>query len=126
MPPSPWLQHSGVATGRAGGRPYYRALPIRQWAGEMEAGDLIADAQFAATAPAGFGGAEIAFMNPGGVRNPGFDTAGATYPHDVTYQEAFTVQPFGNGLWRDVLRATERRAGTTVRGRRLRVAERLY
>jgi 5'-nucleotidase len=67
-------------------------------AGEMEAGDLIADAQFAATAPAGFGGAEIAFMNPGGVRNPGFNTAGATYPHDVTYQEAFTVQPFGNSL----------------------------
>src|SRR5215475_680337 len=67
-------------------------------AGEMEAGDLIADAQLAATAPAQFGGAEIAFMNPGGVRNPGFDTAGATYPHDVTYQEAFTVQPFGNSL----------------------------
>jgi 5'-nucleotidase len=37
-------------------------------------------------------------MNPGGVRNPGFNTSGATYPHDVTYQEAFTVQPFGNSL----------------------------
>ena len=71
---------------------------IANAAGEMEAGDLIADAQLAATAPAGFGGAEIAFMNPGGVRNPGFNTAGATYPHDVTYQEAFTVQPFGNSL----------------------------
>ena len=67
-------------------------------AGEMEAGDLIADAQLAATQPAQFGGAEIALMNAGGVRNPGFNTSGATYPHDVTYQEAFTVQPFGNSL----------------------------
>jgi 5'-nucleotidase len=71
---------------------------IANAAGEMEAGELIADAQLAATAPTGFGGAEIALMNPGGVRNPGFNTSGATYPHDVTYQEAFTVQPFGNSL----------------------------
>ncbi len=35
-------------------------------------------------------------MNAGGVRNPGFTAA--TYPHDVTYGEAFTVQPFGNSL----------------------------
>ncbi|MBI2799213.1 MAG: bifunctional metallophosphatase/5'-nucleotidase [Gammaproteobacteria bacterium] len=67
-------------------------------AGEMEAGDLIADAQLAATQPAQFGAAEIALMNAGGVRNPGFNTANATYPHAVTYQEAFTVQPFGNSL----------------------------
>ncbi len=65
-------------------------------AGEMGAGDIIADAQLAATQPAQFGGAEIAFMNAGGVRNPGF--VAATFPHDVTYGEAFTVQPFGNSL----------------------------
>lgn len=67
----------------------------------MPAGDLIADAQLAATAPAGFGNAVIALMNRGGVRNPGF-----TYPSsaagegdgNVTYGEAFTVQPFGNSL----------------------------
>ena len=40
--------------------------------GENPAGNLIADAQLAATAPAGFGAAQIAFMNPGGVRDPGF------------------------------------------------------
>ncbi len=67
-------------------------------AGEMEAGDLIADAQLLATQPAGLGGAQIAFMNAGGVRSPGFNTAGASYPYNVTYGDAFTVQPFGNSL----------------------------
>jgi len=65
-------------------------------AGEMPAGKLIADSQLLATQPPQFGGAVVAFMNPGGVRNPGF--VAATYPHDVTYGEAFTVQPFGNSL----------------------------
>ncbi|HEX5354715.1 MAG TPA: bifunctional metallophosphatase/5'-nucleotidase [Aquabacterium sp.] len=66
-------------------------------AGEMEAGDLIADAQLAATQPASLGGAQIAFMNAGGVRNPGFVSTG-TYPYALTYGDAFTVQPFGNSL----------------------------
>jgi 5'-nucleotidase len=65
-------------------------------AGEMPAGDLIADAQLAATSSAQNGGAVIAFMNAGGVRAPGF--VASSYPHDVTYGEAFTVQPFGNSL----------------------------
>jgi len=64
--------------------------------GESAAGDLIADAQLAATSSSQNGGADIAFMNIGGVRQPGF--IGATYPHDLTYGEAFTVQPFGNSL----------------------------
>jgi len=62
------------------------------------AGDLIADAQLAATQPAALGGAVMAFMNPGGVRNPSFAFAGATYPYNLTYGNAFTVQPFGNSL----------------------------
>jgi 5'-nucleotidase len=65
-------------------------------AGEMGAGDLIADAQLAATASAQNGGAVIAFMNAGGVRFPGL--IANSYPHDVTYGETFTVQPFGNSL----------------------------
>lgn len=68
---------------------------------EMPAGDLIADAQLAATAPAAFGAAAIAFMNRGGVRNPGFifnQQSGTESPGDVTFGEAFTVQPFGNSL----------------------------
>ncbi len=76
-----------------------RALPaVADAAGEMPAGNLIADAQLAATQPAALGGAEIAFMNPGGVRSSGFDIAGATYPYAVSYGDAFTVQPFGNTL----------------------------
>lgn len=67
-------------------------------AGEMQAGDLIADAQLQATQPAALGGAVMAFMNGGGVRNPGFVSAAGTYPHDLTYGDAFTVQPFGNSL----------------------------
>lgn len=67
----------------------------------MPAGDLIADAQLAATAPSGFGNAVIAFMNRGGVRNPGFTFASSPVGEgdgNVTYGEAFTVQPFGNSL----------------------------
>ncbi len=67
-------------------------------AGEMEAGDLIADAQLAATQPASLGGAVMAFMNAGGVRNPGFAVTGASYPYNLTYGDAFTAQPFGNSL----------------------------
>lgn len=57
--------------------------------GENAAGNLIADAQLAATRGAG---AAVAFMNPGGVRA---DFAG---DGEVTYGDAFSVQPFGNSL----------------------------
>jgi 5'-nucleotidase len=67
-------------------------------AGEMPAGDLIADAQLQSTQPTGLGGAGIAFMNPGGVRNPGFVNPAGTYPYALTYGDAFTVQAFGNSL----------------------------
>jgi 5'-nucleotidase len=71
-------------------------------AGEMEAGDLIADSQLAATQPANLGGAQIAFMNAGGVRSPGFvaptTTPPTPYPYKLTYGDAFAVQPFGNTL----------------------------
>ncbi len=67
----------------------------------MAAGELVADAHLAATAPAGFGNAEIAFTNRGGVRSPGFLFASSPAGEgdgNVTYGEAFTVQPFGNSL----------------------------
>ncbi|MEU8182927.1 bifunctional metallophosphatase/5'-nucleotidase [Micromonospora sp. NPDC049044] len=57
--------------------------------GESPLGNVIADAQLAATDDEQ--GAVAAFMNPGGVRadlNAG----------PVTYEEAFTVQPFANNL----------------------------
>ena len=67
----------------------------------MPAGYLIADSQLAATHSASFGSAVIAFMNGGGVRSPGFTFASSTAGEgdgNVTYGEAFTVQPFGNSL----------------------------
>jgi 5'-nucleotidase len=67
----------------------------------MPAGDLIADSQLAATQAPTFGGAAIAFMNGGGVRSPGFTFASSPAGEgngNVTYGEAFTVQPFGNSL----------------------------
>ncbi len=77
-------------------------------AGESAAGDLIADAQLQATQAAANGGAVMAFMNPGGVRNPGFVApTNAGYPYSVTYGNAFTVQPFGNSLVTMTLTATQ-------------------
>lgn len=68
-------------------------------ANESALGDVIADAQLFATAPADFGGAVVAFMNPGGIRaDLTYDPSGSEAPGEVTYGEIFTVQPFGNSL----------------------------
>jgi 5'-nucleotidase len=69
-------------------------------AGEQPMGDVIADAMLAATADSDFGDADVAFMNSGGVRaGLIFDQiSGGEQPGEVTYAEAFTVQPFGNTL----------------------------
>ena len=72
----------------------------RNTAGESALGDVVADAQLAATASADKGGAVIAFMNTGGIR-ANFTYAGSTAGEgngNVTYGESFTVQPFGNSL----------------------------
>ncbi|WP_329089595.1 bifunctional metallophosphatase/5'-nucleotidase [Streptosporangium sp. NBC_01469] len=62
---------------------------------ESPLGDLIADGQLAATKTGG--NAQIALMNPGGVRAP-LTYASSALEGDgvVTYGEAFTVQPFNN------------------------------
>lgn len=70
-------------------------------AGESALGDVIADAQLAATASAATGGAVLALMNPGGIRADlpyNLASAGFAYDGAVTYGNAFTVQPFGNSL----------------------------
>jgi 5'-nucleotidase len=59
--------------------------------GEMPVGLVIADAQLAATGDAG---AQLALMNPGGVRaNLNGDASG-----QVRYEDLFAVQPFYNNL----------------------------
>lgn len=69
-------------------------------AGESALGDVIADSQLLATQPVGFGEAVVAFMNPGGIRADLIFNAsvGGEAPGEVTYNEIFTVQPFGNSL----------------------------
>ena len=66
----------------------------RSPAGETALGDVIADAQLAALAPAGTGGAQIVFMNNGGIRSDIPMHDGGT----VTFGDIFAVQPFGNKL----------------------------
>jgi 5'-nucleotidase len=63
-------------------------------AGESALGDIIADAQLAATRAAANGGAVIAVTNPGGVRTD------ITKKEDgaVTYADVFASQPFRNQL----------------------------
>ena len=64
-------------------------------AGESALGDVIADAQLDATDDAGLGDAVIAMMNPGGIRA---DLPFNAPNGEMTYGDAFTVQPFGNSL----------------------------
>ncbi|WP_354641812.1 bifunctional metallophosphatase/5'-nucleotidase [Kitasatospora camelliae] len=64
---------------------------------EKPLGDVIADAQLAGLAAADKGGAQIAFMNPGGIRSDlVYKASGSEGDGVVTYGEAFTVQPFTN------------------------------
>ncbi len=68
---------------------------VNNAAGESALGDVIADAQLTYTAGAG---AQIALMNPGGIRAPltFANSTGGEQPGEVTYGECFTVQPFNN------------------------------
>ncbi|HEY3794518.1 MAG TPA: 5'-nucleotidase C-terminal domain-containing protein, partial [Bradyrhizobium sp.] len=63
-------------------------------AGESVLGDIVADAQLAATQANANGGAVIAFTNPGGIR------AGIARKDDgtVSYADIFASQPFRNQL----------------------------
>jgi 5'-nucleotidase len=73
-------------------------LRANNTAGESALGDVIADAQLAATSPAAFGGAVVSFMNPGGIRGDilSGQISGGEAAGQVTYGELFTVQPFAN------------------------------
>jgi len=76
--------------------------PLGSTNGESQLGDLIADAQLADDSTVTNGKTPvIAFMNPGGIRTD-LTFAQTKYPDevpgDVTYEEAFSVQPFNNFL----------------------------
>lgn len=91
-------------------------------AGESALGQVVADAQLAATRDAG---AQVALMNPGGIR------AALARPADgqVRYEDLFTVQPFYNNLvtmtlsGEQIARLLEQQwAGRTDGGRVLQVS----
>ena len=67
-------------------------------AGESALGDVIADAQLESTKAPDRGAAVVAFMNPGGIRSDLLvnQQSGGEQPGQVTYGEAFAVQPFSN------------------------------
>jgi 5'-nucleotidase len=64
-------------------------------AGESPLGDVIADGMLKYTTSAG---AQLAFMNPGGIRTSltFANSPGGEAPGEVTYGECFAVQPFNN------------------------------
>ena len=66
--------------------------------GESTLGNLVAEVQRWATEDDTFGGAEIAFMNPGGLRADMVGTVDDGYPETLTYKQAALVQPFANTL----------------------------
>jgi len=67
-------------------------------AGESALGDLVADAQLAATASPGNGGAQLALTNPGGMRTDLVALASGPDAGNVTYGAVFAAQPFNNRL----------------------------
>ncbi|WP_169747711.1 ExeM/NucH family extracellular endonuclease [Demequina subtropica] len=80
--------------------PLYRARTATNGearGGESTLGNAVATVQLWATEP---NGAQIAFMNPGGLRADLLGDAAGTgeYPTSVSYKQANTVQPFGNTL----------------------------
>lgn len=68
--------------------------------GESTLGNLVAEVQRWATETPEAGGAQVAFMNPGGLRADmtGTDPGGGAYPRTLTYKQAALVQPFANTL----------------------------
>ncbi len=71
--------------------------PATGTTGEKPAGDLIADAMLSATAKHGLGDAQIALMITNGIRTDYANKVSPfTYPYELTYGDAFAVQPYSN------------------------------
>ena len=81
---------AGQPVGRITGRFSRASAPGGQ--SDSAAGRMVADAQLAASLGSG---AQVAFMNPGGVRT---DLECAAPPCTVSFGAAFSMQPFGNSL----------------------------
>jgi 5'-nucleotidase len=84
---------AGVPVGQISASILRESAPIL---GRNALGNLIADAQLADTDDADRGDADLALMNPGGVRADLVFDSPAGSGGQVTYGEAFAVQPFNN------------------------------
>lgn len=88
-----------VELGKISG-PFYRAKlangTTENRGNESTLGNLVAEVQRWAT-PETVGGAQIAFMNPGGMRDDMVGIAG-DFPRTLTYRQAANVQSFANTL----------------------------
>ncbi|MBW3083864.1 Endonuclease YhcR [Austwickia sp. TVS 96-490-7B] len=94
-----YSQRVAPIAGRVVGRISTDVTAAQNPAGESALGDLISDAQLADPSVATKGAPAVAFMNPGGIRaDLTYAPGGTDRPGEVTYQEAFAVQPFGNYL----------------------------
>jgi 5'-nucleotidase len=66
--------------------------------GESTLGNLVAEVQRWATESETAGSAQIAFMNPGGLRADMVGVGTGAFPRDLNYRQAAEVQPFANTL----------------------------
>jgi predicted extracellular nuclease/2',3'-cyclic-nucleotide 2'-phosphodiesterase (5'-nucleotidase family) len=77
--------------------------------GESTLGNLVAEIQREQTSGSTRGGAQIAFMNPGGLRADLAGTANGA-ARDITYKQAANVQPFANTLVNEALTGAQIKA----------------
>lgn len=73
-------------------------LLVENRGGESTLGNLVAEVQHWATEGPESGAAQIAFMNPGGLRADMTGSGTSAFPRDLTYKQAADVQPFANTL----------------------------
>ncbi|MDO9495500.1 MAG: ExeM/NucH family extracellular endonuclease [Nocardioides sp.] len=66
--------------------------------GESTLGNLVAEVQQWATETPEAGAAQIAFMNPGGLRQDMVGIGTGDFPRTLSYKQAAVVQPFANTL----------------------------
>jgi 5'-nucleotidase len=89
-----------VKLGNLGG-PFFRGKDgngAENRGAESTLGNLVAEVQKWATRTPEAGQAQIAFMNPGGLRQDMTGTGSGPFPRDLSYQQAAVVQPFANTL----------------------------
>ena len=83
------------------GGPFFRgklANGTENRGAESTLGNLVAEVQKWATRSPASGQAQLAFMNPGGLRHDMTGEGSGAFPRTLTYQQAAVVQPFANTL----------------------------